>query len=172
MAIVTLPSCDIVHQMLLYDPSTGAFTWKARGQLTWDKRFAGQPAGWRHSTGCLVLTLDYVPYRAHRIAWLCVYGEPVPEIIDHIDGNKLNNSISNLRAATKSQNAVNSQKTKGASGVRGVEIARRQKGPDRYHARIGYRGSSISLGTFDAMEDAVEAYQSATIRLFGKFAPG
>ena len=58
------------------------------------------------STGYKLLKVDYRQYREHRLVWLYVYGT-LPKMLDHIDGNKENNSIENLREATISQNMQN-----------------------------------------------------------------
>lgn len=98
------------------------------------------------------------PVAVHRIIWLLERGEPVPEMVDHRDRTKLNNRISNLRAATKAQNAVNSPMSKfNTSGVKGVSLFRGKK----YQARIKFQGQEIHLGTFDTLEEAAKARRDA-----------
>jgi len=106
---------------------------------------------------------------AHRLIWLYVYGEPVPPLIDHIDGNPHNNRINNLRAATKSQNMVNSGIQKNnTSGFRGVQKAPNQR--TGFAAYIRADGRYIHLGTFATIEDAAQARRDAANKLHGEYA--
>lgn len=87
-------------------------------------------------------------------------------VIDHIDGDKLNNQIENLRIATISQNIANSKISKNNKcGYKGV-----YKGNSGWRACIMKDGKTIHLGTFKDIEDAVEAYDTKAIELFGEFA--
>lgn len=106
-------------------------------------------------------------YRAHRIIWTMFNGE-IPEglLIDHIDGNVANNSISNLRLATRQQNKANSN---------GIEDRELPKGVTRnpsgkFRARLHHKGTTYSLGTFKTVEEAANAYNSKTLELNGEFA--
>jgi hypothetical protein len=147
-----------------YDKDTGEFDW-VDGNATGRKN--GKP-GWLSSVdGYVHIRIDYKLYRAHHLAWLYVYGE-MPDMIDHIDRDRSNNAIANLRLATKSENAINSKmNARNTSGFRGV---RRKKGLNRWDARIQYKGKGIHLGYFDSPEDASEAYKKKARELFGEFA--
>ena len=81
---------------LVYDGSTGLFTW-TKGQKK------GEIAGWKHHSGYVCINLNYTQYSAHRLAWLYTYGY-LPKEIDHKDRDKANNKISNLRSVTRSEN--------------------------------------------------------------------
>jgi hypothetical protein len=96
----------------------GALFWKVKPA----KQIAvGSEAGCKNSHGYCVVRVDGVLYGAHRIVFLMHHGY-LPDYIDHADGNRLNNSIDNLRAATASENACNkltqSNNKSGVSGVR------------------------------------------------------
>jgi hypothetical protein len=94
-----------------------------------------------------------------------------PEIpkIDHKDGNGLNNTRDNLRAATKSQNAANCRAHRdGSSGFKGVSFRRDR--PNPWRARIFENGREKMLGYFATREGAALAYNNAAIRLHGEFA--
>lgn len=175
MVLRILPSRDLVRQLLDYDAETGAFTWRPRpremfpsekGFMVWNGRFAGKAAG--HANGLRrTIAIAATSYLAHRLAWLIHYGEPVPDLIDHADLNALNNSISNLRAASKGQNMSNAQRRKDNTiGAKGVH--RQHNG--RFFARVTVGGVLHHLGTFDTVEEAAEARQNAAARLHGKFA--
>ena len=174
MAPKTLPSRDLVRQLLHYDVATGEFTWLRRPRemftcqrqfLYWNGRYVGKQAGCIAPNGYHVITLNAGSFKIHRLAWLYVYGEPVPTEIDHIDRDKRNNRISNLRAATASQNQANRTPIRTASGVKGV---RPYKGSFRAYIRLN--GTGFHLGTFSTIEEAAAAYREAAIRLQGEFA--
>ncbi len=104
-------------------------------------------------------------YRAHRIIWEMFNG-PIPEgmLIDHIDGDTLNNRIENLRLATRQQNNANS-----VSRVKDMPkgVIRVSK---RYRARIYINGKYTSLGMFDTIEEAEAAYNAKAKEIHGEFA--
>jgi hypothetical protein len=104
-------------------------------------------------------------YRAHRLIWELFNG-PIPEgmLIDHIDGDILNNRIENLRLATRQQNNVNSN----GSGryAKGVVLSNSNK----FRARIKVDGVHMDLGSYDTEEEAAEAYRVAALEVHGEFA--
>jgi hypothetical protein len=173
----TLPPRDLVRQLLNYDQATGSLTWRERPRkmfkrpnefLWWNRRFAGTPAGCAGAFKISVC-INEVRYMAHRLVWLYVHGDPVPALIDHMDGNPHNNQINNLRAATKSQNMVNSARQKNnTSGYRGVQKAPNQK--TGFAAHIRANGRYHYLGAFATIEDAAKARREAEDKLHGEFA--
>lgn len=150
----TGPSRDVVVEALHYDQSTGEFT-----------RRNGLPAG-TVNRGYLRIRVSGVRYPAHRLAWLIVFGEWPPDLIDHIDSNRLNNAIANLRLATYSQNATNRARSKTAR-PRGVQY---RVDTGRYQATIVLNGKRRSLGYYDCADEAATAYQRAALVLHGEFA--
>lgn len=90
---------------------------------------------------------------------------PRTMVIDHVDGNSLNNSRSNLRVCTRQQNLMNRANTKGRGIPKGVYLDH-----GRYRAQICVAGKRTSLGNFKTPELASAAYQDAARRLFGEFA--
>lgn len=88
------------------------------------------------------------------------------ETIDHRDNDGLNNSRSNLRFATSSQNSANKDMKVGRSGYRGVYLEESGK----YRARLWYRGDSIGLGMFDTAEEAARAWDNGMRQHHGEFA--
>jgi ribosomal protein S14 len=105
---------------------------------------------------------------AHRLAWLLTYGRPVPDEIDHADGERSNNRITNLRAATRETNSVNIRTRQNtATGVKGVNWCA-QTG--RYRAIIKSNKKRYNLGRFNTLEEAVAARREAANRLHGAFA--
>ena len=155
---------DVLKSLLNYDPETGEFTWlinKGRAK-------AGSIARYSDSYGYLRIKINKKDYFAHRLAWLYVYGEFPENDIDHIDGDRSNNSISNLRKATRSENLQNlALSISNNSGFIGVHF---KKSAKKYVARIRVEGRHKHLGYYDTAELASEAYKEAK-RKFHRFNP-
>ena len=175
-ALKTLPPRALLRELLDYDAETGNFIWKPRQRgmfrsdnafSTWNSRYSGKVAGYVRPAGHLAIAVGHSQYRAHRLAWLYVHGEPVPDVIDHIDHDKLNNRFINLRSATKSENGANMRmRNANRSGVKGVGVFRN----GRFRARIMLHGRDHHLGYFATLEEAAKARYDAAIRLHGAFA--
>lgn len=91
---------DNICQLLDYDPVTGIFLWK----LPVGNTSTGKQAGTLKPDGYIRIQVNGRLYYAHRLAWLMAYGEWPSNIIDHIDGDRKNNSLANLRNATLTEN--------------------------------------------------------------------
>jgi hypothetical protein len=125
-------------------------------------------AGGVSRSGYVEIRLDRRLYRAHRLAWLHVHGAwPVHEI-DHINGEKADNRIANLRDATSGQNKANQTRLRAdnTSGHRGVSWSKANR---KWFAKIKHAGRQKLLGYFDSKEAAVEAYELAAASRFGEF---
>lgn len=147
---------EFVRSILLYDPVTGVFRWRAD-----PKRIAGglNRGYWR-------VFMAGRRYYGHRLAWLYVYGKWPDAMIDHIDGDGTNNSIANLRAASRHQNQANSRISKrNSSGLKGVCFDN-----GKWRAQIYVRGKTKWIGRFDSAADAHAAYVAAATREHGEFA--
>lgn len=148
---------ELSHQrlceLLTYDPETGLFTWR-RGAL------AGQPAGSRTSDGYLRIGVDRARYKAHRLAWFYYHQSWPLHEIDHVDGIRTNNAISNLRDIRHSSNAQNKRKAQAnnATGLLGVYFSRKER---KYRSRILVNGKRQCLGFFASPEAAHAAYLKA-----------
>jgi hypothetical protein len=146
-------SQERLKHILSYDHLTGVFTWnvlpKKKVYLT------GMVAGNVNRHGYHVISIDGIQYAAHRLAYLYMTGNQPESLVDHIDGNKINNAWSNLRDATPSQNiqnlkiAISTNKT----GYLGVS-----KRGNRYLAQIKIDGKKIALGSFGTPELAHDKY--------------
>lgn len=88
-------------------------------------------------------------------------------IIDHEDGDKLNNTKANLRICDNKGNSRNRKvsSSKGSSKYKGVYKSR-----DKYRARIFHEGKNINIGTYETEEEAAKAYDSKALELHGEFA--
>lgn len=146
-----------------YNPETGEFLWKNSKMPKKNGKKAGNP----QKIGYYVLSIDKIHYLAHRIAWCHFYGEWPELLIDHIDGDKLNNKISNLRLATKQENQWNSNIWKSnKSGFKGV-FWNSQKNKWQAKATKNYAG--VHLGFFDDPLEASEAYKKYAEENHGMF---
>lgn len=106
-------------------------------------------------------------YYAHRLIWIYHYGEiPKDCVIDHKDGNPINNNIDNLQIATTRQNMVKQKSKPNPTGYVGI----RKTKSGKYQANIRNGSFRECLGTFDAAIDAAIAYDNRARELNGKFA--
>lgn len=111
--------------------------------------------------------------QAHLIAWFLHYGEWPTYEIDHIDQNKSNNAIVNLRLSSRGQNQANIDKNatyggrRTSSQYKGVHWHKRDK---RWFATICFEKENIYLGDFRDEVDAARAYNEAALKYFGEFA--
>ena len=143
-----------------YDPSTGNLVWRDNGV----NRRPGKAAG-NLNLGYREVEWRGVRYYCHKLVWLIIYGT-VPYEIDHIDCDKLNNRIENLREATRVDNGANRRMTvRNTSGSKGVTWNKRA---GKWQASCGRVGGYI--GMFDTKEAAALAYAEAAARRYGEFA--
>ncbi|AUR99409.1 hypothetical protein NVP1265O_30 [Vibrio phage 1.265.O._10N.286.52.F6] len=164
---------ELVKELLHYDPETGEFTHKHRGRhhfsndgrfRHWNDRFSGLKAGKKRSNGYWIITIFNKAYRAHRIAWLYVYGSFPSGQIDHINGVRNDNRIKNLRDVNQAENGKNQKRrSTNTSGVTGVWFSK-QKG--KYVAEILVNGVKHHIGTFESVTAAAKARKEAE-RKFG-----
>lgn len=96
-----------------------------------------------------------------------ILGADTGMMVDHVDGDGLNNCRLNIRLATNSQNQMNRKRQKSSSGFRGVTF---HKQCGRWQASIKHNGKNHYLGLYDAPETAAEAYRNAASQMFGHYA--
>lgn len=150
-----------VRQLLDLNVETGELRWTAaasQGRLT--QRVAGSA----HAGGYRQIKIGKRVHLAHRLVWLIVHGEWPHGQVDHIDGDRSNNALSNLRVVTGAQNKQNIAVTgrKSVSGLVGaVFVPGGTRRRDRWESRIKVNGASRHLGHFDTPEAAHAAYLGA-----------
>ena len=150
-------ACEVLN----YDPETGSLTWRiARPGCV-----AGAGAGAINSEGYVQIEIDFVLYKAHRVAWLIMTGAWPNGQVDHINRTRDDNRWANLREASPQDNARN-RSAVGRSGIVGVWVA-----GNKWEAGIGVDNKTIRLGRFASKQDAAKARRSAERIYFGDFAP-
>ena len=166
----SLPSPELLRKLLRYEPDTGKLFWKVRpeGRPEWNARYAGKEAMTARDTGGYPYGQIYKrPHRAHRVIWAIVTGAWPKADIDHINGDRSDNRIENLREATRSQNCHNSGlQARNTSGFKGVHFDKRS---GRWRSKIMHCGRETHLGLYETPQEAHAAYSDAASRLHGEF---
>jgi len=149
-----LVSLERLKEVFEYCPETGIFT---RLVATAHRVKVGEIAGSKMNTGYLAMHIDRTLYLAHRLAWLYIHGI-WPNEIDHINGDRTDNRISNLRDIDRSINSQNLRTSKSHSktGFLGVYPSAK-----RFAAMITVRGKRHWLGRHDTPEEAHQVYLKA-----------
>lgn len=131
---------------------------------SWNNRLAGKTAGTPHRgyiNICLSIEGKNCVYREHRLIFSMIHGY-MPKEIDHIDGNRSNNCISNLRDVSHAENGKNQRMDKrNTSGFNGVSFC---KDRQKWKAQITVNFKVMVLGRFKTKEEAIEARKAANIK--------
>lgn len=150
-----------LKEMLDYDQETGLFKWRTRKA---NAVFPGDAAGCLNNFGYVRIGIGRKSYMAHRLAWLYCYGEWPETMIDHVNGNKSDNRITNLRKATRSQNTLNTKTHRNqTSKIRGVDWVKNRK---KWMVRIQIEGARKTIGLFSSLDDAIKARKEAEKLIF------
>lgn len=144
-----------LKSLLTYDPDTGAFRWRID---CGSRAKTGLLAGARNGAGYFHIQIDGKKHKAHRLAWLYVYGT-LPDEIDHINRIKDDNRIVNLRDVTHAQNGQNQNRPRNnTSGHIGVDFHKRSQ---KWRARIKVDGKLRDIGYFTTAQEAADARRHA-----------
>lgn len=151
-----------LQALLAYDPGTGVLTWKRRsGNPAFNARAAGKAAGHAKSdknTSYINIAVEGKFYKGHRVAWAIHYGTWPDHEIDHIDGDGLNNRITNLRDVPSAINKRNARmRSDNSTGYTGVYRTRH----GRWQASLRINGRQIHIGHYRTAEDAADARRAA-----------
>lgn len=149
-----------LKELLSYDPESGIFRWTTENK----NGLQFQPAGFVNSYGYVHIWISGKRHLAHRLAWLYVFGEFPVGVIDHINRNKADNRLCNLREVSQRENLENVVKARrnNKSGLLGAYF---DTCKGRWVARITVKGRKVRLGYFGSAEDAHSAYMAAKRKL-------
>lgn len=151
----------LLHELFEY--KDGYLFWKNSKRSGWN----GKKAGSLDRYGYLQTKIEGKLYLNHRIIFLMGMGF-LPEVVDHIDGNSLNNDINNLRESTSCQNAHNARIRKdNKSGIKNVCW---HKSIKKWAVRINVNGYCKNIGYFDDVELADLVAQEARDKYHGEYA--
>jgi len=169
-------SVEYLRECLDYNQDTGAMTWLKRpshhfstnaAMMAWNGRYAGKKAGTINSRGYVTVLVDSKSLLGHRVAFALFHGRWPDAYIDHADGVRSNNAISNIRECSRSQNSMNRPLFKNSrTGLKGAKFIREGK----YRSSIKVNSKTIHLGYFQTAEEAHAAYCEAANQNHGEFA--
>jgi hypothetical protein len=129
-------------------------------------RKVGDAAGCINGTGYRRIGIGGRYYTEHALVFLMFHGY-VPKEIDHINGDRADNRIENLRSVTRSQNQYNKRPQRNASGYRGVTW---HKKTGKWLVRVGLNNKNKSLGYYDDLELAALVAEEGRSVHYGQFA--
>lgn len=147
-----MPTQEELNRLFKYDPETGLVTRKVTVS---PMAKAGDIVGTLESNGYLRVRIKYLRFYLHRVVWAIINGDLENAlVIDHVDRNRLNNKLDNLRLVTRTQNGQNKKKSSAnTSGFKGVIPVN-----GKYRAMIKEDGKRIHLGYFNTAKEAAETY--------------
>jgi hypothetical protein len=157
------PSIEFLKNRFSYNADTGVVTGLG----------SGRDVGRVSTNGYLLLAAKHdgktVTLLAHRVAWQLYYGLPPASNIDHVNRDKLDNKIVNLRLCTQTQNQGNyPMRSSNSSGYRGVYWSNHHK---KWVAQIRLHGKTRRIGGYKTAEEASAAYMKEAATAFGEFSP-
>ena len=167
-----------INENFRYEPDTGLIYWKKPKQKSGTKRKLDKPVGCYSSNGYLKIPMNFNKHewriRAHRVAWYLYYGKVPSSILDHIDHNKTNNKINNLRETNSSTNARHSSiqkaklKKRAEGNCIGVTKHRKYSNAKKpYQVRLVIDGKKVNFGSYATMVEAAKARDMYAIEKFG-----
>jgi hypothetical protein len=155
---------DLLKHLFDYDKETGNLIWKVKSSA---RVKIGDIAGSIQNAGYLAVRINSKSYLAHRLIFLMHKGY-LPRTLDHINGDRLDNRIENLRAVTASQNQHNRKiNSNSTSGYKGVSY---YKQTNKWCAKIRLENKRIHLGYYKTPEEADAVVRKAREELHGGFA--
>lgn len=154
---------EMVTKLLSYNSETGEFRWNERRG---GKSMAGSLAGSLKPSGYLLINIYGNRYRAHHLAWFMTYGE-FPAMLDHVNGDRADNRISNLRIASASQNMMNRRVSdKCSSGIKNVVVDSRT---GFYRVEVSIPEGKFESKTIKTLSEAEALAKKVRAALHGEF---
>ena len=173
MTAKNLPSPELLRKLLRYEPATGKLYWRERtpdmfvdGKYAaersckaWNSKFVDKEAFTASRNGYLHGAIFDRLYSAHRVIWAISYCKWPSNQIDHINGDRSDNRIKNLRSVSHAENTRNRRTSEvNTTGVMGVYWYKSRK---KWYARIMFDGKNKHLGYFSNKADAIAARKAA-----------
>ena len=158
-------NADHLNECVEYNPGTGELKWRPRSCKSFNTKHAGRPAfNQTDDQGYKVGRMGKVNYKAHRVAWAIHHGEWPNGLIDHVNGNRSDNRLVNLRVVDDAANARNSARPKNnTSGATGVYWFKRDR---KWWVKVGFNKKAHHIGYFENLGDAIAA-RNAAYKEFG-----
>lgn len=163
---VLLPSVEILRKAFSIDPDDGRLILRCATK----RRAAGEEAGYPNNIGYRQVMLGCKIYSVHRIAWALYHGEQPNGEVDHINGDRADNRLCNLRLATSSQNNQTRRlSTRNKTGVKGVFRVKWNK-KTRWRVAIGHSRGEYHITHFKCFGQAVKLASEMRAALHAEFA--
>lgn len=156
-------TAERVRDLLDYCAEDGNFRWRSAHK----RANAGSIAGQLRPNGYRCIAIDGTRYLAHRLVWLHCFGEIPVGFVDHINRDRSDNRLENLRLCSHSQNCRNRPGAAGEGCIKGVSWHRQRQ---KWQAQIKVDGRNRYLGLFSTKEQAAAAYDAAASVEHGDFA--
>jgi len=159
---------ELIRQLIRFDEASGKYFWRRRPVelfvdevdcRKWNTRFAGRETLVTKTSGYNQCRIFGKPYRAHRVIWAYHYGSWPENQVDHINADRADNRIQNLRLVTNQEN--NKNKRLSANNTSGIMGVCWDKSRGKWSAQIRVDFVRINLGRFDDMELAIAARKAA-----------
>ncbi len=177
MASKALPSPEVLRQLLRYELDTGRLFWRERGPqwfkstermkpehfcASWNKRYANTEACSKNGQGYIAMHILGQKHKAHRVCWAIHYGHWPKGHIDHVNHDRSDNRICNLRSVTQAENNKNRPPQSNSFGFVGVH---KHQSCHRWVASIGHQKKQVYLGIFACVGLAIKARRDAERQL-------
>lgn len=147
---------DYFRESLSYNPDTGSVAWSEKVVRDTGSKRPGGEVGCTTKDGYRQACIKNVSIYLHVVAWYLHHGQWPIGVVDHINGDRSDNRIGNLRVVSHAENIQNQRQANKRNKLNALGCSRAENG--RFRAVIRFSGKTYSLGTFDTLEEAHGAY--------------
>ena len=166
---------ELARKLFRYDEETGILYHRNRDKsmfsnnaqyLNWNGRYPDTQVGSKTKTGYLCTRINKTDYYVHYMIWVYCHGDFSNMEIDHINRNRSDNRISNLRLCSPLQNAHNRSKHRRKDGRKGIY---KRNDCNTWRAIITVNGKTVNIGSYKTEQEAIDAYKKASLKAHGEF---